>query len=116
MYVASYNDVAHNNGTAKGGLSTEYSTKDVPGYIYKIDGTAQGNVGWFTDDTLDNQGYNNMYAKSGTYWWLASPSSDYYQRVCYVFNSALGNNNYDYAYGVGPVVSLPSTFTVEVEQ
>ncbi len=30
MYVASYNDVAHNNGTAKGGLSTEYSaTRDI---------------------------------------------------------------------------------------
>ena len=118
MYVASYNDVAHNNGTAKGGLSTEYSTKDAPGYIYKIDGTAQNN-GWYTNNnTLDNQGYNNMYAKSGTYWWLASPSSYDYGYVCRMYgrDAGLGTDDYSNTDGVGPLVSLPSTFTVEVEQ
>ena len=113
MYVASYNDVAHNNGTAKGGLSTEYSA----GYIYKIDGTAQNN-GWNTNNnTLDNQGYNNMYSKS-SYWWLASPSSSNSIRVCFVYGSRAHLNYDDYynADGVGPLVSLPSTFTVEVEQ
>ena len=116
MYVASYNDVAHNNGTAKGGLSTEYSTKDAPGYIYKIDGTAQNN-GWYTNNnTLDNQGYNNMYAKSVTYWWLASPSSNSSGNVCRVYYSYLSNYYYKNPLGVGLLVSLPSTFTVEVEQ
>ena len=59
-----------------------------------------------------------MYAKSDTNWWLASPSSSGSGIVCSV------NGNYAYLYGihygdadgVGPLVSLPSTFTVEVEQ
>ena len=118
MYVASYNDVAHNNVTAKRGLSTEYSIKYVPGYIYKIDGKEQ-NDGYSTNvNTIDNTGYNSMYAKSDTNWWLASPSSSGSGIVCSV------NGNYAYLYGihygdadgVGPLVSLPSTFTVEVEQ
>ena len=122
MYVASYNDVAHNNGTAKGGLSTEYSTKNAPGYIYKVNGELY-NSGWSTaEDSLDYKGYNSMYVeKNGSYWWLASPSSNNSNRVCYVdgyyarldydfFVSSCGGSN-----GVGPLVSLPSTFTVEVE-
>ena len=63
MYVASYNDVAHNNGTAKGGLSTEYSTKNAPGYIYKVNGELY-NSGWSTaEDSLDYKGYNSMYVE-----------------------------------------------------
>ena len=116
MYVASYNDVAHNNGTAKGGLSTEYSTKYAPGYIYKVNGELNNN-GWSTaSNSIDNTGYNSMYAKSGIYWWLASPSSNDSTYVCFVNYSGLGNCNYFSASGVGPLVSLPSTFTVEVEQ
>ena len=62
MYVASYNDVKHDTGTAKGGLSAEYSTKRAPGYIYKVNGELQ-NSGWNTNtDTLDYKGYNSMYA------------------------------------------------------
>ena len=118
MYVASYNDVAHNNGTAKGGLSTEYSTKDAPGYIYKVNGELNNSGGSTASNSIDNTGYNSMYAKSGTWWWLASPSSSGSGIVCSV------NGNYAYLYGihygdadgVGPLVSLPSTFTVEVEQ
>ena len=116
MYVASYNDVAHNNGTAKGGLSTEYRATSYPGYIYKIDGAEQNN-GYFTNvNTIDNTGYNNMYSKS-SYWWLASPSSYDSSYVCLVSGSgaALCGSSSN-AYGVGPLVSLPSTFTVEVEQ
>jgi len=116
MYVASYNDVAHNNGTAKGGLSTEYSTKDAPGYIYKVNGELN-NSGWSTaSNSIDNTGYNSMYAKSGTWWWLASPSSYGSYYVCFVTNSGLGSGNYNNTGGLGPLVSLPSTFTVEVEQ
>ena len=119
MYVASYNDVAHNNGTAKDKLSIEYRATSVPGYIYKIDGTEQ-NGGYFTNtNTIDNTGYNSMYAKSDTSWWQASPSSCDSRHVYYVSSSSLYS---DYYYsvcggsnGVGPLVSLPSTFTVEVE-
>ena len=116
MYVASYNDVAHNNGTAKGGLSTEYSTKDAPGYIYKVNGELN-NSGWSTaSNSIDNTGYNSMYAKSGTWWWLASPSSGSSNYVCGVYDSGLNYGIYSNARGLGPLVSLPSTFTVEVEQ
>ena len=116
MYVASYNDVAHNNGTAKGGLSTEYRATSVPGYIYKIDGTEQNNGYYTNSNTIDNTGYNSMYAKSGTWWWLASPSSSGSNRVCTVYGSGLNDGDSSSAYGLGPLVSLPSTFTVEVEQ
>ena len=116
MYVASYNDVAHNNGTSKGGLSTEYSTKDAPGYIYKVNGELN-NSGWSTaSNSIDNTGYNSMYAKSGTWWWLASPSSYGSNYVCYVIGSNLNYYYYNNTNGLGPLVSLPSTFTVEVEQ
>ena len=107
MYVASYNDVAHNNGTAKGGLSTEYSTKDAPGYVYKINGELSNTNGWSTaSNSIDNTGYNSMYAKSGTYWWLASPSSNNSNNVCNVNNSNLNNNNYNNTNGLGPLDSL----------
>ena len=70
MYVASYNDVKHDTGTVKGGLSLEYTTKqvpnyftNVPGYIYKVNGELQNN-GWRTnEDTIDVKGYNRMYGK-----------------------------------------------------
>ena len=116
MYVASYNDVAHNDGTAKGGVSTEYRATSYPGYIYKIDGAEQNNGYYTNSNTIDNTGYNSMYAKSETYWWLASPSSRISGNVCYVNPSALSHNGYPNTSGLGPLVSLPSTFTVEVEQ
>ena len=50
--------------------------------------------------------------------WLASPSSYYSDYVCIVRGNeaCLDYNAYYSPYGVGPLVSLPSTFTVEVEQ
>ena len=118
MYVASYNDVAHNNGTAKDKLSTEYRATSYPGYIYKIDGTEQNNGYYTNSNTIDNTGYNSMYAKSGTWWWLASPSSYFSDFVCHVngYDAILSNYYYYNTNGVGSLVSLPSTFTVEVEQ
>ena len=122
MYVASYNDVKHDTGTAKGGLSAEYSTKDAHGYIYKVNGELQ-NSGWHTNtDTLDCKGYNSMYAgengsKTG-YWWLASPSSYGSGYVCRVsgYSAKLDGNHYSLAYGVGPLVSLKSGIPVQVEE
>ena len=91
MYVASYNDVSHSIGTAKGGLSTEYSTKDVPGYIYKINGKLNNSESLIESDILDYKGYNNMYAgKNGSktgYWWLSSPSSEGANIMCRVYGN-----------------------------
>ena len=117
MYVASYNDVKHDTGTAKGGLSAEYST---PGYIYKVNGTSS-NRGWSTaNDTLDYKGYNSMYArKSGSnYWWLASPSSGRSNFVGYVNGSiaAVSYDSCDNPNAVGPLVSLKSGIPVQVEE
>ena len=122
MYVASYNDVKHDTGTAKGGLSAEYSTEYAHGYIYKVNGTLN-NSGWSTnDDALDYKGYNSMYAgrngsKTG-YWWLASPSSGNSDCVCFVngSNADLGSNYSSGTYGVGPLVSLKSGIPVQVEE
>ena len=117
MYVASYNDVAHTNGTAKGGLSTEYSTKDAPGYIYKVNGELKYG-GWSTgSNSIDNTGYNSMYATK-KYWWLASPSSTDSDLLCCVCGDEayLGNRNYPNANGVGPLVSLRSGIQVQVEE
>ena len=118
MYVASYNDVPHTKGNYK--LGATYRATSYPGYIYTLNGKQStiSNSDYYTgDNTLDNQGYNNMYSKS-SYWWLASPSSYSSSRVCIVSGSGadLNYTNYTYANGVGPLVSLPSTFTVEVEQ
>ena len=117
MYLASYNDVAHTIGTAKGGLSTEYSTKDAPGYIYKVNGELKYR-GWSTgSNSIDNTGYNSMYATK-KYWWLASPSSTDSGLLCHVHGDEayLGNLNYPNANGVGPLVSLRSGIQVQVEE
>ena len=120
MYVASYNDVPHTKGNYK--LGATYRETSYPGYIYTLNGKQStiSNSDYYTgDNTLDNQGYNNMYSKS-SYWWLASPSSSDSNDVCNVIGRSaflFGGSYYDdRATGVGPLVSLPSTFTVEVEQ
>ena len=122
MFIESYNGVPHETGTAKGGLSAEYSTKDAPGYIYKVNGELQ-NSGYYTNDnTLDYKGYNSMYAgKNGSktgYWWLASPSSRGSSSVCYVDgnDTYLDRDYYSTANGVGPLVSLKSGIQVQVEE
>ena len=127
MYVASYNDVAHTQaGNYK--LGATYRETSCPGYIYTLNGkqsTISGEDYGTGTDTLDYKGYNSMYAgKNGSkigYWWLASPSScsSNYVYVCYVNgNDARLSSSYSAcgtANGAGPLVSLPSTFTVEVE-
>ena len=118
MFVASYNDVSHDKGTAKGGVSTEYRATSYPGYIYKIDGAEQNNGYHTNSNTIDNTGYNKMYTSNGYSMWLASPSSYDSHFVCRVdgYHADLEASGYSNTYGVGPLVSLPSTFTVEVEQ
>ena len=124
MFVASYNDVSH---TQAGNytLGATYRATRYPGYIYTLNGKQSNisNSDYYTGtDSLDYKGYNSMYAgtngrKTGV-WRLASPSSNNSDYVCGVYgnNALLNNYSYNDAHGVGPLVSLPSTFTVEVEQ
>ena len=93
---------AYNKQTAASSskITCEYQATDTPGYIYKVNGTAQ-NSGWWTntDTIFGNDIYgaahkngnpsssNPFYYSSGSGWWLASPSaapgSD--KNVCYVY-------------------------------
>ena len=74
-----------------GGITCEYSTKDAPGYIYKVNGTAQ-NSGWYTNTNTifgnDIYGPANKNSDSSnpfySDWWLASPSSYSSDYMCTV--------------------------------
>ena len=121
MYVASYNQVSHTTGNYK--LGATYRATDAPGYIYTVNGTQQ-NSGYYTNsNTLDYTGYNSMYcgrnSSTGSYyWWLASPSANYSYGVCYVYGGGayLVRGDCSSAYGVCPLVSLKSSFQLEIEQ
>ncbi len=94
MYVASYNDVPH---TQAGNytLGVTYRSTSYPGYIYTLNGaqsTITNNDYSTGPDSLDYKGYNKMYSLGR--WWLASPSSYYSDRACYVYNNGLSCNIY----------------------
>ena len=124
MDVASYNQVPHTQG-GNYILGATYRATSAPGYIYTLNGaqsTISNNDCSTGTDSLDYKGYNSMYAgknrtKSG-YWWLASPSSDYSNGVCYVYggNANLSSGHYSITYGVEPIVSLKSGIQVEIEE
>ena len=124
MYVASYNQVSHTTGNYK--LGATYRATDYPGYIYTLNGK-QSNISnsdyWTGNNTLDYAGYNSMYCgKNGStgsyYWWLASPSAGGSDYVCAVsgYYAFLSTNHYSSTYGVCPLVSLKSSFQLEIEQ
>ena len=87
-------------------ITCEYSTKENPGYIYKVNGTVQNSEGLYTNaDTIfgndiygaaDNNGNttNNPFYNS---WWLASPSAEASILVCVVYGSgsSLGSGHPD---------------------
>lgn len=124
MYVKSYNQVPH---TPDNEFSAEYSATSSPGYIYKVNGTAQ-NSGYSTnDDTLDYSAtYNSMYCGKTTngtgsktgYWWLASPSASGSAYVCSVggTGAGLGYNYSSNGSGLAPLVSLKSNFQIQVAE
>ena len=124
MYVASYNQVSHTTGNYK--LGATYRETSVPGYIYTLNGkqsTISNSDYWTGTDSLDYTGYNSMYcgkngSKGSYYWWLASPSADYSGRVCLVNGGSafLDGDNYSNTLGVCPLVSLKSSFQLEIEQ
>ena len=124
MYVASYNQVSHTTGNYK--LGATYRATSYPGYIYTLNGK-QSNISnsdyWTGDNTLDYTGYNSMYCgvngSTGNYWWwLASPSVRESTCVCLVYSNAtlLRNDFYGCSYGTCPLVSLKSSFQLEIEQ
>ena len=105
-------------------ITCEYSTvgydnATVPGYIYKVNGTAQ-NSGRQTNEktivgsdiygaayTNDGSPYNPFYNRS--WWWLASPSANSIYDVCYVRgdNSCLGCSfPYQYYYRLSLLASV----------
>ena len=97
-------------------ITCEYSTSRVPGYIYKVNGTAQ-NSGWSTntDTIFGNDIYGAAHKNGNTsssnafynnsWWWLASPSSGHSEHVCSVrgYNSYLSEGGTN---GCGYRVSL----------
>ena len=121
MYVASYNQVSHTTGNYK--LGATYRATDYPGYIYTVNGTQQNSGYWTDNNTLDYTGYNSMYCgKNGSpdecHWWLASPSAGDEWGVCYVDGSSANLDYYYYSDTIGacPLVSLKSSFQLEIEQ
>ena len=124
MYVASYNQVSHTTGNYK--LGATYGATNYPGYIYTLNGkqsTISNNDYWTGNNTLDYTGYNSMYCgrngSTGNYWWwLASPSANSSSYVCIVSSGSayLGNDIYGSANVVCPLVSLKSSFQLEIEQ
>ena len=124
MYVASYNQVSHTTGNYK--LGATYRATDYPGYIYTLNGkqsTISRNDYYTGTDALDYTGYNSMYcgkngSKGSCYWWFASPSANNSYGVCYVNGGGayLGDDGYSSTRGVCPLVSLKSSFQLEIEQ
>ncbi|MBR6689241.1 MAG: type II secretion system protein [Clostridia bacterium] len=81
---------------SKGYTPTMTLTTDT--YGYKINNTCYVSV---TSDGL--------YVPSSYYYWLASPSADYYDYVVLAGSDSVGLSLYDGPYGVRPVVCLKSS-------
>ena len=120
MYCDSYNQVTHTSGaTGTDALTASYQSTNVPGYIYKVNGTKQ-NSGWGTNsDTVDLSGYHGMYlcnqsAKGNYWWWLASPSVSSAVYVCYVHGTFARLDSSNGTNGVCPAVSLKSGVQLEI--
>ena len=122
--MASYNQVSHTTGNYK--LGATYRETRVPGYIYTLNGK-QSTIS-YSDygtgiDSLDYTGYNSMYcgkngSKGDYWWWLASPSANASYAVCYMDGDGAGlsGDTYVSTRGICPLVSLKSSFQLEIEQ
>ena len=124
MYVKSYNQ-AYKDEANTYTLGATYRATTAHGYIYTLDGAQSilSNNDYLTGtDSLNYTKYNSMYcgqngSKTG-YWWLASPSANRYDYVCFVNGGGAYLSYYDYSYkrGVSPLVSLKSSFIPQVEE
>ena len=127
IYCDSYNSVNHTTGNYK--ITCQYQTSSVPGYGYLVNGAAQSSGYYTNDNTIDYTDYNSMYcgsnkAKGSYYWWIASPSANYYIRVCsvigiYAFltggNAYVDNSGDNKTWGICPLVSLPSSTQLTIK-
>ena len=119
MWVKSYNAYHSKKGTSGySKVNCKWFSSSVSGYKYAL-GTSvtDGSYVYYTNSNiLKADEKNNMYVKSGQYWWLASPSAFNANHVCRVCGDdfALYTNACGYARGVCPLVSLRSDFTPQI--
>ena len=91
QWCKAYNNQAEVKNDTTKEITCGYSTEDAPGYIYKVNGTAQ-NSGWYTNTNTifgnDIYGPANKNSDSSnpfySDWWLASPSSYSSDYMCTV--------------------------------
>ena len=100
---------AYNKQSGSSKITCAYQETNTPGYIYKVNGTAQ-NSGWYTNNKtiVGNDIYGAAHKNGNTsssnafynnsWWWLASPSSFSSNNVCFVYgySSYLSRNNSNY--------------------
>ena len=96
QWCTAYNKQAEVKNDPTKQITCEYQATNTPGYIYKVNGTAQ-NSGWYTntDTIFGNDIYGAAHKNGNTsssnpfynnsWWWLASPSSYGSGSVCYVY-------------------------------
>ena len=128
MYVKSYNQTHDKDSDGNNVLECQYQINRVPGYGYKVYGTTTLNGGWSTEvDTLDySNTYNSMYCGKTTngigsktsHWWISSPSTYFSDSICVLSGDYAGlyYDGYNLEGGICPLVSLKSSFTVQVNQ
>ncbi|MCI8272556.1 MAG: hypothetical protein HFJ55_00545, partial [Clostridia bacterium] len=124
MYCDSYNSVPHPEVTNYK-LEVKCMATSYPGCIYTVNGKQSTipNSDYYTGtDTVDYKNYGSMYcgkdgAKGSYQWWLASPSSYSDTYMCYVLcdSADLYYNYYGLMYGISPIISLRSDFTIKIE-
>ena len=100
-------------------ITCAYQETNTPGYIYKVNGTAQ-NLGWDTNNKTivgndiygaaytNKRSNNSTYPFSSCYWWLASPSAYNSNFVCSVY----GYYSYLYRYNSGDYGNRFSLFAM----
>ena len=101
---------AYNKQSGSSKITCAYQETNTPGYIYKVNGTAQ-NSGWYTNNKTivgndiygaayaNNRSNNSTYPFSSCWWWLASPSSSRSYAVCSVdgnYSYLDAGDSYDY--------------------
>ena len=95
QWCTAYNKQAEVKNDPTKQITCEYQATNTPGYIYKVNGTAQKS-GWYTntDTIFGNDIYGAAHKNGNTsssnafynnsWWWLASPSSAISGNVCCV--------------------------------
>ena len=105
MYMKAYNVWKTGN---KDATNLVCKVESVNGYSVGVNGTYD-NSGYYTNRKTIEAGPNNIFRTvEENYWWLASPSSRYYDEIINVGNETTGAGFTTFLYtpGVCPVVSL----------